>query len=412
MANKRPKKRNLTEDSIRKIKPPAAGRTYAYDAMQPALSVCVTAAGTRTFYFAKRQGGAWKRTPVGKIGEITVQQARDAVAAMLGDYVVKGIDPVQQKRDQRQQQARENTTLGELWEYYLEQHARPHKRSWRIDQTRYLRHLANWKDRPLDDISPADVERLHTKVGKKAPYEANRLLALLSVMFGKAAKIGFDGANPCKGIAKFPEAQRERFLHRDEIPAFFAALENLRIASPTAADALELCIWTAARKDNVQSMEWAEVNLDRAVWIIPGSKHKNGKPVNVPLVPQAVAILERRKATVRGQFVFPGRRHGKHIVNLAKPWNRLLTAAGLQGVHIHDLRRTAGSWMAAGGTSLHVIGKALGHSSTAATSIYARLDLDPVRAAIAGAADAIQAAANGTANTATLTPNGVSPAAS
>jgi len=225
----------------------------------------VTAAGSRTFYFAKRLGGRYVRTPIGKVGEFTVQQARDAVARMLGDHVVKGIDPVQQKRDQQAKQIRENTTLGELWEYYLEQHAKPKKRSWRIDETHYLRHLAKWEHTPLEDIDAADVERLHTKVGKKTLYEANRLLALISTMFNKASKIGFDGPNPCKGIAKFPESQRERFLHRDEIPAFFVALENLRIVSPTAADALEMCVWTAARKDNVQRMEWAEVNLDRAV---------------------------------------------------------------------------------------------------------------------------------------------------
>jgi len=106
-----------------------------------------------------------------------------------------------------------------------------------------------------------------------------------------------------------------------------------------------------------------------------------------------VAILERRKQKSDPKYVFPGRRHGKHLVNLAKPWNRLLVDAHLEGVHIHDLRRTAGSWMAASGTSLHIIGKALGHSSTAATSIYARLDLDPVRVAITGAAAAIQEAA-------------------
>ena len=389
---------NLTQDSVRKVKPPAVGRKYIYDTTQPALALCITATGSRTFYLVKRLNGKYVRTPIGKVGEFTVQQARDAVASKLGNAVIKGIDPVEEKREQRLQRAREHTTLGDLWEYYFEQHAKPHKRSWRQDEKRYNRHLSSWATKPLDQITPADVERLHTNVGKKAPYEANRLLALISTMFNKASKIEFDGDNPCKGIAKFQESQRERFLHRDEIPAFFNALEKLRIASPTAADVLEMCVWTAAQKENVMSMEWADLNIDRGLWIIPGGKHKNGKPVNVPLVPQAIAILGRRKHGADPKYVFPGRRRGKHIVNLAKPWNRLLETAGLKGVHIHDLRRTAGSWMAAGGTSLHLIGKALGHASTSATSIYARLDLDPVRAAITGAAAAIQAAATADPN--------------
>jgi integrase len=385
---------NLTEDRVRKIKAPADGRTYLYDATQPALAVCVTSAGTRTFYFVKRMDGKYVRTPVGKVGEFTVQQAREAVARMLGDHVVKGVNPVEEKREQRQQQLRENVTLADLWTYYLENHAKPHKRSWRDDEERYDRHLVAWADWPLTQIDQADVDRLHKKIGKKHPYEANRVLTLLATMFSKsAAKIGFDGPNPAKGITKFDEQQRDRFLHKDEIPAFFQALGQLRIATPVAADALEFCVWTGARTGNIKAMRWDDVKLDRATWTIPGTEHKNRKSVVIALTDQALAILRRRKEISKSEFVFPGRRHGKPLVNLAKPWQRLLTAAGLEGVRMHDLRRTAGSWMAAGGASLHVIGKALGHSSTAATSIYARLDLDPVRAAITGAAAAIEAAA-------------------
>ena len=128
---------------------------------------------------------------------------------------------------------------------HLENHAKPHKRSWRDDEKRYLRHLAVWKDKPLAEISTADVEQLHKKIGKTAPYEGNRMLALLSVMFRKAAsKVGFDGKNPCKGIDRFTEEERERFLQPDELPRFFAALAELRKASPVVADALEVALWT------------------------------------------------------------------------------------------------------------------------------------------------------------------------
>ena len=164
---------NLTEEKIRRAKTPAAGRVYIYDA-NPALAVCVTAAGSKTYYFAKRLNGKYVRSPIGKVGEISLADARDAVARMLGEHVVKGIDPVQQKREERKQQLRENLTLGDLWTAYLECHAKPHKRSWRDDEERYNRHLAGWKDKPLDDIDQAAVARLHKAVGKKGQYEANR----------------------------------------------------------------------------------------------------------------------------------------------------------------------------------------------------------------------------------------------
>jgi integrase len=387
--------RNLTEDGIRKIKPPATGRTYIYDTAQPALALSVTAAGSRTFYFAKRLGGKYTRTPVGRVGEITVQQAREAVAAMLGAAVVRGVNPVEEKRERRQQQARDNVTLGDLWTYYLANHARPHKKSWREDEKRYERHLAAWKDKPLDDIGQEDVERLHKAVGKHAPYEANRLRALLHKMFSLAGRVGFKGPNPVHGIERFQEEQRERFLQADELPTFFKALEQMRIESSVVADALEVALWTGARRGNVMSMRWEELALQRAEWTIPGDKHKNGKPVIVHLPPPALAILTQRQQTAgKSPWVFPGRRVGKHIQDPYKPWKALLAASGLKDLRPHDLRRTMGSWETATGASMQIIGKSLGHKAgSQATAIYARMNIDPVKAAVNKAVEAMQAAA-------------------
>jgi integrase len=382
----------LTEDRARKEKPPAAGRTYIYDTAQPGLALCITAAGSRSFYFVKRLAGKFVRTPIGKVGELSLADARGTVTRMLSDHIVKGVDPIEEKQRQAAESARQSATFGALWLHYLESHAKPKKRTWREDEKRYSRHLQKWEKKALDAIDQDDVDRLHRTIGKTAPYEANRTLALIHTMFAKAGKM-FSGRNPAEGIEKFQEESREVFLHGDEMPRFFAALQELRVTSPTSADALEMCVWTGARsKSNVCAMRWDELNVDRAIWTIPGGKHKNGKPVTVPLVPQALAILERRKAQAAGAFVFPGRRRGQPLKHLQRPWEDLCKAAKLKGVRIHDLRRTAGSWMAAGGTSLHIVGKALGHRTASATAVYARLDLDPVRAAISAAADAIQAA--------------------
>lgn len=58
----------------------------------------------------------------------------------------------------------------------------------------------------------------------------------------------------------------------------------------------------------------------------------------------------------------------------------------------HDLRHTLGSWQAATGASLVVIGKSLSHKNMASTQIYSRLDIDPVRDAMQTATSAIFAA--------------------
>lgn len=341
----------------------------------------------RTFYVYKKMDGKPERIRLGTVEELTVDDARKATAAKIGKYA-SGENPQEAGRRKAT-----TVTLGELWTYYLEHHAKPRKKSWRDDEKRFNRHLQGWKPCRLAEITSAEIQALVNHVGDKSGfYEANRLRSLLHKMFALSRHVGYEGRNPVHGIERFPEESRERFLHADELPKFFAALTELRASSPTAADALELCVWTAARKGNVVSMEWSELNLDRAVWIIPGRKFKNGKDTTIPLVAQALTILNRRKATSKSDFVFPGRRHGQHIMDLTRPWKTLLASAGLDGVRVHDLRRTAGAWLASTGASLPQIGKALGHRSTAATMVYARLDVDPIRQAMMKSTSAIQAA--------------------
>ena len=77
-----------------------------------------------------------------------------------------------------------------------------------------------------------------------------------------------------------------------------------------------------------------------------------------------------------------------------KGWKRVLGRAGIKNLRIHDLRRTFGSWQAITGASLSIIGKTLNHKTTSTTSIYAKLDLDPVRASVEKATAAMLEAAN------------------
>jgi integrase len=130
------------------------------------------------------------------------------------------------------------------------------------------------------------------------------------------------------------------------------------------------------------------------------------------LVEPVTSILNRRHEghaktattakTLRGEYVFPAKRGGSktpHLVEPKKAWATICRQAGLDNVRIHDLRRTLGSWQAMMGTSLQIIGRSLGHRSLQSTEVYARMDLDPVRASVTGAAVAMLHAANGHART-------------
>jgi integrase len=80
-----------------------------------------------------------------------------------------------------------------------------------------------------------------------------------------------------------------------------------------------------------------------------------------------------------------------HLVSPRKAWLRVLERAGIENLRIHDLRRTAGSYMAIQGVSPAIIGRALGHRSPQATAVYARLTQDPVRQALENAQAALVA---------------------
>ena len=89
---------------------------------------------------------------------------------------------------------------------------------------------------------------------------------------------------------------------------------------------------------------------------------------------------------------FPGTGKTGHLTKPDLRWAAICKNAGLENLRLHDLRRTLGSWQAAGGTSLAIIGKTLGHRSQQATAIYARLELNPVRVSVNAAPKAMLAA--------------------
>jgi len=196
------------------------------------------------------------------------------------------------------------------------------------------------------------------------------------------------GSNPAKGVRRFTERSRERFLQPDEMPRFLEALA--REPNPTFRDFVLIALLNGARRANAQAMRWDQVHLERATWEIPVTK--TGDRHTVPLSPEAVTILRHRKEHSASEWVFPSHGENGHLVEPKRAWKVLLERAEIQDLRIHDLRRTLGSWQAADGASLSIIGKTLGHKNVSTTAIYARLNLDPVRQSVNAATKAMLAA--------------------
>ena len=362
---------------------PSNKRIFYYDEGQPGLRLLVTPTGNKSFQFqmwSKKLGKPLTRT-IGKFQSFSLSKAREEAAALIAE-MNSGTDIESERKKER-----ETPTFSKVWKLYLENHAKKYKKSWEQDEQTYKRQMKKqFGAKRVDQITVKRVKKWHTDIGKQSGhYAANRALDLLSNIYNVELP---DMDNPCRRVKKYTEMSRERFLEGNELEAFFKALSNE--PDQQWQDFFMLLLLTGQRKMNVAAMHWNEIDLTNEVWNIPHDKTKNKKPTRVPLVAPAIKILARRKQDAKSVYVFPSKRSQTgHIVSPKKKWNQIIQRAELKDVRIHDLRRTAGSWMAGGGESMLIIGKALGHVDGGSTAVYARLDLDPVRRAMEKATTAM-----------------------
>lgn len=255
----------------------------------------------------------------------------------------------------------------------------------------------------LSEITPEVIRQWQSILAKQKKQRINqykkadeylskalihRALIVLSSFFGKAAP---QMPNPCSEIKKYKPEIRTTFLKSEELKSFFIALEHPETPE-YLKDYLLLSLYTGARKSNVLAMRWEQIDLNLKLWMISATETKNTEPMVVPLLDQAIEVLKRRKKIATSVYVFPTPRQSKtgHLVEPKKAWKSLLKRAKLPETYrLHDLRRTMGSWQAITGSSTKIIGASLGHKSEQATSHYAHLTVDPVRAAMQRAADAM-----------------------
>lgn len=257
----------------------------------------------------------------------------------------------------------------------------------------FRRHFVPLHKVRISKITSASVVALHKQINDSAgPSAANKAIRLLRAIFNRAIrKKVFRGENPALYITPYDEQPRDRRLMAGEVGVFFDALD----AEPVAdiRDFVLLSLFTAARKSNVLAMRWDQIDLAGPIWRIPQTK--NGTAQNIKLGKLEVEILSRRKLENAGAspWVFPGTGKTGHMLDPRKGWMRVLGRAGIEDLHIHDLRRSLGSWMVDTGASIEIIGKALHHKSSLSTRVYAQLSQDPVSEAKSIAIDAIMKAA-------------------
>ncbi len=280
--------------------------------------------------------------------------------------------------------------LSEFAEIYVNRYASLHKKPRSVAEDRRnldLHILPLLGTKRLTELTNEDVARFHAE-RSEYPANANRCLALLSHIFTVAAQWGLApaGFNPCRGVRRFRESTRERFLSSDEIVRLgrtLAMTEGSAHASRSnqedwrTVNILKLLIYTGARLSEILTLQWTWIHWDAGFARLPDSKTGSK---NVPLPQPALELLDTisDRHGRKSKFVFPGKHHDAHFTGIQKSWQRIRKEAGLPDVHIHDLRHCYAAAAVAGGESLFLVGAVLGHRAPSTTQRYAHLAMPPI----------------------------------
>lgn len=233
-------------------------------------------------------------------------------------------------------------------------------------------------DMRVDLVGTPDVLKILRPIWLSKPETARRVRQRIKAVLDWAKTAGHrEGDNPAADVTRGLPAQPQRDGHFSalpyaQVPDFIQKLRESD-AGTTVKLALEFLVLTACRTGEVIGARWEEIDLDAALWTIPGPRMKRGKEHRVPLSPRCVEILMEAKQ-LGGKHVFPGRNQDEPLSNMA-----FLMTLRRMGVDTtsHGFRSTFRDWTAEEtNTPREVAEMALAHAiGNAVEAAYRRGDL-------------------------------------
>lgn len=384
-------KARITKRFVDATTPLPTADLKVYDDTLTGFGLLVYKSGKRAFFVEWGPAKRRRRMVIGAYGVLTVDAARSIAAAKLAEINAGG-DPIAE----RERRAR-IPTWGEWVETYLagvrrrkkqprsdelflerrSERPKKHGRRVRVDHPAATL-AARWYALPVNELSRREVQEGMKLVAERGHTHANRWLASVRACLQEAVRDHVIESNPAMGIRQFREAPpRARVLSDEEFGRTVAAIHA--VEDPHVRTAFLLLMDTGARKSEVLHARWQDIDLDGGLWRIPSPK--SGRPQVTPLTPETVALL--RAAEQLGPWLVPGRDPSQPRSDLKDAWAAIRVQACLEGVTIHDLRRTFGLHVARK-AGLHIASKLLRHSDIRVTErVYAPLGIDDLRTAAA-----------------------------
>lgn len=353
----------ISEDLVKRAAP-GARTSFLRDQRQVGFGLRVTPAGAKSFIAEARVNGQMRRFTIGSAKRLTVSEARVHAKSLLAG-MEQGVDPQSKKRAARQR----SDTLEAMLEQYIA--ARGVKETTAAKyRAQMRRHLSDWLQKPIGDITPAMVLLRYEAIAKKSIAEANgamRALRAVSRRAIKALPARADGSPmmklvPTESLAGSWKklARRTTLLEPDELPAWWAAVSGLK--SESSRLALQALLLSGLRVNEVLQLRWEDVDEARGRLVIADSKTgRFEKAIGSEL---AYLLSQARLAGEHGP-VFAVRDLRAALEQVARRGGKRITP--------HDLRRTFLTFGERVGCPMVVLKRLANHSTNGdVTSGYVR----------------------------------------
>lgn len=348
------------------------------------LYLSVSPNGGRRWVFLYRHGGRQREMGLGSATKagVSLVRARE-LAAEARAHLGSGIDPLEARRADK---AANQTipSFGDWADAYVETHRKgwrnkKHADQWSMTLTRYC---ASIRSMPVDTIDTEAVLHVLHPIWERLPETAQRLRGRIENVLDAAKARGLrSGENPARWRGHLQNLlSKPKKLSRGhhaampyaQVPAFMVELQQRR---STASCALEFAILTAARTSEALNASWDEIDLERALWNVPGSRMKSGREHRVPLSSRVIELLTNLDNPDNARFLFPGARWTKPLSSMAMTMQ--LRRMKKDDVTVHGFRSSFRDWASETTMFTHeVCEQALAHTISSKTeAAYRRGDL-------------------------------------
>jgi integrase len=333
-------------------------------------------AGHATYYVQGRVNGVLRQVRLGPAGVLSVDDARKRARAVLGD-LLSGVDVVTEKKAQKARSAASSTVREYVEEAYWKRHLQ-HLKSAEQEKRRLMVEWAPIGDLRLEAVTAEDIESVlaDRRARGIADGTLQRDWSAIRAMFRAAWKEGRIAALPFRArpqaLKGINPNKRLRWLGQNDPTELERFEVALKAESREIQTMLILLALTGMRRGELLGLRDSEVNARLGLATLPSERSKSGKTRVVRLNPEVMELLKGWPLRGTGGEYFPGSL-ATWKDRIRSAWLRILEAAEIVDLKVHDLRHHFAVRARQAGAPLEVVRDLLGHQSVATTERYAHV---------------------------------------